>query len=421
MTTPHAAAGPPAVAVTAVPDADRMTDGRLLECFLRVRDEEAFAALVRRHGPMVLGVCRRVLAHAHDAEDAFQATFLVLARRAGSVVPRERVGNWLYGVAYRTALKAKSAAARRRARERQVADMPEPAAPEGDVWPDLRSLLDRELERLPEKYRTPVVLCDLEGSTHKEAARQLGCPEGTVSTRLTRAREMLARRLARHGLALSGVGLALALAGWLATAAVPGPVGEAVARAALTFAAGRAAAGTVPAGAAALAEGVMKAMLFAKLRVALTALLVVGALGLGAGGIAYRSVAAEKAEKAKADAAKEDLKQLQGTWVLVSMETGGKKAPEGQVPDLTFVVKDDKGTLKHGDADAQEGPLKLDAAKDPKEIDMTVGKEPIKAIYKLEKDTLTVCTAHSADERPGAFETKEGTKLAVLVFKRKGK
>src|SRR5271165_4953421 len=138
------------------------SDGQLLASFVARRDEAAFAALVCRHGQMVFGVCQRVLHHAQDAEDAFQATFLVLARKAGSVVPRELVGNWLYGVAYRTALKAKAVAARRRVRERQVVEMPEPPAPSGDVWPDLRPLLDRELERLPEKYRVPVVLCDLE-------------------------------------------------------------------------------------------------------------------------------------------------------------------------------------------------------------------------------------------------------------------
>ena len=127
-----------------------------------------------RHGPLVLGVCRRVLRDAHGAEDAFQATFLVLVRRAASVVPREAVGNWLYGVAYRTALEARRAAARRRARERQVHDMPHPTARPQEIGRELRPLLDEELSRLPDKYRSAVVLCDLEGRTRKEAARQLG-------------------------------------------------------------------------------------------------------------------------------------------------------------------------------------------------------------------------------------------------------
>src|SRR5262249_26019760 len=159
-----------------------------------------------RHGPMVLGVCRRVLDHAHDAEDAFQATFLVLARKAASIVARDTVGNWLYGVAYRTAHKARVAAARRRLKERQ---MSRPEALDEDVWRELRPVLDQELNRLPEKYREPVILCDLEGQTRKEAARRLGWPEGTLSGRLSRARVLLAKRLARHGLTLSGGAMAV--------------------------------------------------------------------------------------------------------------------------------------------------------------------------------------------------------------------
>src|SRR5262249_49892677 len=136
-----------------------MTDGQLFEGFVTRQDETAFEPLVRRHGPMVLDVCRRVLGNHHDAEDAFQASFLVLVRKATSIRQRELVGNWLYGAAYRAALEAK--AARRHARERQVHPMPEPVAPPPDLWEDLRPLLDRELSRLPDKYRVPVVLCDL--------------------------------------------------------------------------------------------------------------------------------------------------------------------------------------------------------------------------------------------------------------------
>ena len=133
------------------------TDGQLLKCFLDQQDEAAFEALVRRHGAMVLGVCRRVLQNPHDAEDAFQATFLVLVRKAASIVPREMVGNWLYGVAYRTALKAKAAAIKQRAKEMQVKDMPRHESADDDlIWRNLQPLLDRELNRLPDKYRVPV-------------------------------------------------------------------------------------------------------------------------------------------------------------------------------------------------------------------------------------------------------------------------
>src|SRR5438128_6076697 len=137
-------------------DGAALGDGELLCGFLERRDEAALAALVKRHGPMVWGVCRRLLSH-HDAEDAFQATFLVLVRKAASVVPREKVANWLYGVAHQTALQARRTTARRRAREKQVTEMPEPAVMEQDLRRDLQPLLDQELSRLPEAYREAIV------------------------------------------------------------------------------------------------------------------------------------------------------------------------------------------------------------------------------------------------------------------------
>jgi RNA polymerase sigma factor (sigma-70 family) len=272
-------------------DGGGLSDGQLLDCYLAHREETAFAALVRRHGPMVWGVCRRVLSRHHDAEDAFQATFLVLVRKAASVVPREKVANWLYGVAYKTALKARAAAARRDARERQVMTLPESPAAESDCWNDLRPLLDHELSRLPDLYRVPVLLCDLEGKTHREAARQLGCPEGTLAARLTRARALLAKRLVRHGLMLSGGSLALALSVKAASASVPPAVVSAAVQAASLFAAGPAAAGVISAPVLALTEGVLQAMLVNKLRTTVTALLLVGVLGagVGAGGLIAQS------------------------------------------------------------------------------------------------------------------------------------
>src|SRR5438552_6488098 len=156
------------------------TDGQLLSQFLSRRDEAAFVSLVRRHGPMVLGVCRRVLGNTADAEDAFQAAFLVLIRKAATIMPRGKLASWLYGTAYLAARKARALAARRRAREKQVRDLPEPATVAEGIWHDLVPVLDRELHRLGDRYRLPLVLCDLEGRTRKEAAEQLGWPEGTV-------------------------------------------------------------------------------------------------------------------------------------------------------------------------------------------------------------------------------------------------
>ena len=147
-----------------------MTDGQLLESFIAGKDEAAFAALMRRHGGMVQGVCRRVLHNRSDAEDAFQATFLVLVRKASSVRPREMVGNWLHGVAYRTALKGfNEATAKRSFRERQMTRLPENQAKPDDYWRDLQPVLDEELNRLPENYRLPILLCDLEGMSIKQA------------------------------------------------------------------------------------------------------------------------------------------------------------------------------------------------------------------------------------------------------------
>ncbi len=232
------------------------SDGQLLEAFVAHRDNVALEALIQRNARLVWAVCRRILPSHHDAEDAFQATFLVLVKRACSIMPRDMVGNWLYGVARRTALKARAAATKRRSREKQLTVMPEAVVVDPEPPTDLLSVLDR----LPAKYRTAIVLCDLEGKTHKEAARQLGCAEGTLSARLSRARAMLAKRVL----------------GTLAT--VPAPLVSAATRVAISVAAGQAATGEV----AALTEGVIRAMFLSKLKSAVAvAVLLVAGLGAG--------------------------------------------------------------------------------------------------------------------------------------------
>ncbi len=267
-----------------------LTDGQLLERFVARREGAVFEAIVLRHGPMVWGVCRRVLRDHHDVEDAFQATFLVLARKAASVMPREKVGNWLYGVAYQTAMKARATRARRRGREIQAPHMPEPVEVRGEHPDVLPPELDRELSRLPEKYRFPIVLCHLEGRTHKEAASELGWPIGTLSGRLSRARALLARRLSRPGVPLSVGTLAVLLARDAASAGVPTRLIGPTVQFASLFTAGRAAtAGMISAEVAALTGEVMKTMLLSKVRT-VTALVLVG-VTLAAGGtrLAYRS------------------------------------------------------------------------------------------------------------------------------------
>jgi RNA polymerase sigma factor (sigma-70 family) len=274
-----------------------LSDAQLLECFIANREEAAFEALVRRHGPMVLGVCRRLLRCSHDADDAFQATFLVLVRKAASIVPRELLPNWLYGVAYRTAVRARSLAARRQQREKQVTEMADAKEGRPSPWEELRPLLDQELSRLADKYRVAIVLCDLEGKTRKAAAQQLGVPEGTLSTRLARGRILLARRLARHGRLLSGGVLAALLAERAASGMVPLSLVVATVKAASSFAAGNtAAASTASAQATALTEGVLQAMLLTKLKRVAAVLLLLCVIASATGLLQFHTAAGQQAQ-----------------------------------------------------------------------------------------------------------------------------
>jgi RNA polymerase sigma factor (sigma-70 family) len=308
-----------------VRDDGGQTDGQLLECFIARRDEDAFEALVRRHGPMVLGVCRRVVGSVHDAEDAFQATFLVLVRKAASLGSRERVGNWLYGVAYRTALKARVATVRRRLKEKQVQHMPQPKVEPEEGGSDWQPLLDQELNRLPAKYRVPLVLCELEGRTRKEVARQLHLPEGTLSSRLATARTLLAKRLARRGLALSGGALAVVLAEQAASAGLPAALVVSTVKAASLGAGAALTAGVVSAEVAALTEGVLKAMLLTKLKIATVVLLTVGALGIGAG-VFTRPAQVNGQAPAQGPAPDERLKQAEDSVQAAQARAAEAKA-----------------------------------------------------------------------------------------------
>jgi RNA polymerase sigma factor (sigma-70 family) len=273
-----------------VQDGAGLSDAQLLGLFIEQRDEAAAAALVRRHSPMVWGVCRRVLGSHHDAEDAFQATFLVLVRRAATIAPREMVGNWLYGVAYQTALKAKATRTKRRIRERQAAALPELRVERSNHQRELQDVLDQELTRLPHIYRVAIVLCDLEGQTRIEAARHLGVPPGTIAARLTRGRALLAKRLTRHGLAITGGKVAAALSEQAASANQLTAVVSSTIRSVTAFAAGEAAStGVISAQAAALTEGMVKAMFLSKIKVATGIVLVITATA--GGGLLYQTQA----------------------------------------------------------------------------------------------------------------------------------
>jgi RNA polymerase sigma factor (sigma-70 family) len=311
---------------------------------------------------MVLGVCRRALPQPQDAEDAFQATFLVLAQKAASVSPREMVGNWLYGVARTTALRARAANARRRARERLVRDLPEPRPARGCPWDDLRPLLDQELARLPEKYRAPLVLCCLEDRPRREVARQLHIPEGTLSSRLTAARRALAKRLARHGLALSGASGTAALSQAAAQARVPASLASLTVKAASVLAAGRpVAVCAVSAEVVALTEGVLISMLLTRTKTGLLVLLLVAALGWGAIAMSGPPRAAEgppaavrgkPAKPAPGTPRPEGARgKLRGVWKAVYAERDGEDVTQqasyrglslniGAGPLLTLTAKD---------------------------------------------------------------------------------
>jgi cytochrome c peroxidase len=260
-----------------------LPDQELLRRFSGARDEAAFSALLRRHGPMVLDICRSLLANEADAEDAFQATFLVLAQKAGAIRKKSSVGSWLHGVAYRTALKARAEFARRQKHEPRGCG-PAPAAPADDLtWREVQQALHAELNRLSVCYRAPLVLCYLEGRTQDEAALLLSVSRATVKKRLEAARALLRQRLGRRGLGPAAV---LAIAAWPAAAvpaAVPSALVDSTVRAATGAMAGGLAASTASAGVAALTEGVLKAMSLAKLKAAVMMSAPIAAVAIGLG------------------------------------------------------------------------------------------------------------------------------------------
>lgn len=284
--------------------ADQESDQTLLERFVQGRDEDAFADLVKRHGPLVMGVCRRMLQDIHDAEDVFQATFLVLVRKAQSITDPECLAQWLYGVAYRTALRARTESAKRRFHERRAAESQHLEIDMDFMWRDLRPILDEEIHRLPFSYQAPVILCYFGGKTKEEVARILDLPVGTVSSRLARAREKLRVRLSRRGLTLSAGLVATALTSQSLAAPVFISLVNTTAQSALAFAAGQSlAGGLVSTKVISLTQGMIQSMFLSKLRMAAVGLAAVLMVGSGAGVVTFRTVAAQEQ---KSDASLED-------------------------------------------------------------------------------------------------------------------
>lgn len=279
-------------------DAADQSDGQLLERFAAAHDEAAFSELMRRHGPLVLSVCRRLLHDSNDVDDAFQATFVVLVRRAAGLRKEGSLASWLYGVAYRVALKARSRSAKRRGREQQADDMAlrtfsdETQASSEAVASsrELRALLDDEVNRLPEKYRAPLILCYLEGKTNEQAADELGWPGGSMSTRLTKARELLRQRLSGRGVSLPAGVFAMAIGAEAATAAVPTALENTTLHAVGMLVAGKAAADALSAEVAALADSVLSGMAAAKFRAAVAVFVALAVIGSGASVVAYRTL-----------------------------------------------------------------------------------------------------------------------------------
>jgi RNA polymerase sigma factor (sigma-70 family) len=269
-----------------------LTDAQLLERFIHQGDEAAFEVLVWRHGALVLNVAQRLVRRPADAEDVFQATFLTLARKAASIRRGTAVGSWLYKVAYRIALRVRQAALRRERREQAIVESMAPVAPLERDDTEVAAALADEVCQLPERYRAAVILCYLQGSTTEEAARVLGCPRGTILSRLAWARQRLRNRLVRRGLAPMA---ALAAVSFGATASAMPPVAlvASTIRAALPFAAGRAAVSTVSSQVAALAQGALQTMLWNKIKIAAAMMCAIGLAGAGAGWMTHGRVRME--------------------------------------------------------------------------------------------------------------------------------
>ncbi len=353
-----------------------LSDGELIERFNDHREttgEEAFAALVARHGPMVLHVCRQLLNDEHHAEDAFQAVFLVLARKSGSIRDPDRLGNWLYGVAIRAARKARCQLARRRRNEEGhamrhaswVGGVAIEPAEHPVVASEQAELLYTEIDRLPARFRQVIVLCYLEGLTIDEAARGLRCPAGTVRSRLARACEKLRRGLTRRGVTLTAAALTEALGDRSASASITSSVCQMTARSAMKFAAGHTAAAAISASAMNLAQEMLRSVVFNKLRLTVLALLLLGAIAGGAALVAEaRGRQTGKPDLREAAAPAEDLnpKPAPGRMFVTGrvLDPHGKPVPRA----TTMVYADPKQPLRSNRPERMAPPVIGEAMSD---------------------------------------------------------
>jgi RNA polymerase sigma factor (sigma-70 family) len=388
------------------------TDAELLERFVAARDPAAFELLLYRHGPLVHGVCRRLLADPHAADDAFQATFLIFVRKAGAIARRERVGPWLFGVAHRVALRAR----RKVGHEPPLGDR-EPAA-QAAAPPELRDDVHEAVRQLPARYRDAVVLCYLEGRTHEEAARELGWPVGTVKGRLARARDLLRRRLGAFA----------------PTAVAPALLPDGLARAAVAAALG--AGGTTNAAVEELVNEVIPMLSGNRIKVGGLVIVALTACGLGA------AVAAGVWPNGAPPAAPPgspppqaalpglpfeatDAERLQGAWTLVAVQRNGKRlAPPGPGDDLFRHAWFDKNRVTvETSQQLLEGTYEYDEVRQPAHIDVTTGvgrPSTLRGIYNLEGDRLTLYISQPGGGRPGTLVAHLGSSGAVQVFQKTG-
>jgi RNA polymerase sigma factor (sigma-70 family) len=418
---------------------EQKSDRDLLIRFVEERDQNAFTTLVWRHGSMVMGVGLRLLRHYQDAEDVCQATFLLLAQKANTTAWRDPVAHWLYEVAYHLSLKARQAAEKRKAHEGKVQPKT-PADPLADITArDLQHVLDEELSRMAKKYRTPLILCCLEGKSRDEAARFLGVPLSTVISRLEEGRELLRRRLARRGVPLSWALAGVTLLSETARAAVSATLARATSQVALQVIAGEAITNLVSTNVSALVKGGMQTMFVIKLKVAMAVLLAAGLLvsslmiaGLGtspASALAQQPESHDKGDKAPGgkdpgkDGAQKTVEKLQGIWQVVAYDSAGKPLGGAGRPDRLVFAKD-KIIFQAAMIDDVEVTYRLDLTKKPKQLDMTItldGKDvTLPGIYHLEGDTLKICFHTVFDgkepgDRPKEFATTADTLPGVIL------
>jgi RNA polymerase sigma factor (sigma-70 family) len=399
------------------PEVGGRSDAHLLRQFVQHRDEEAFTALMQRHGPLVLSVCRRILVQEQDAEDAFQATFLVLARKAGSIARGDSVGSWLYGVALRIAGKIRGGIRRRRQRETSLQEVSSLDPTPEWVWEEIQPVLDEEVSRLPPPYRSAFVLCHLQGKSSAEAATELGCRPGTIFSRLARARALLRDRLARRGLALSTGLLTALFTENPAQAAVPSSLAGATVRGALQFVVGEGAAGLVSARALALAKGAMKQMFLDKLRI-WSVVLLLGTVGVtGAGIWTYHAMAGPRDSQAKnvTEPAKDNSgltglvrvpSRKDGIILVIGTEIAtGEKVPPEQIIGVTAPTLEERPPqlrrIRRGDR-VEEGQL-LAIVDDPLAVSDVVIKQAKLAAAMADR----IATEKTRDEAKKRYETAE--------------